>query len=211
MIIAVIGRPHSEKARVATDIERCTNFKRLQMYTTKTANTDRQYLYMPAKEFKTMGASDVFYYESDAAKNKFFVLNSQLTGDEDVIFVFDNPRCVEKIESLGVPYALVYVDSSMDVILSRAKRARESDKSVKLRISKFADSMKRFDESGEYSLYINTSSMSIKGRSAVVTVFCQKVQKWRSKRGVDEFKMPTIADCYGADWKRFDNMTMAQV
>lgn len=214
MIITVVGNIFSDKAKVAQDISRCTDgqFQRLKMYYTGTNAPDKNHMKMSMSEYEKLNKDDVFYSATDTYHEKYVALKSQFTENDDTVWVVDDPRCLENIESLGIPYSVVFVDCSETAIMNRALMTRENQRQVKLRLERLKSRMKKLDKSSEYSLYLNTSSMSHNSRYAVVSVYCGKVDTWRFHwQEGKSLRMPTIAETVGVEWTRGDNAMFTRI
>lgn len=205
MVIALVGHNFTDKAKIAKDIRHYTGdlFTRMGTYTTR-VNVGKSYLYASQEDFKHMKDVDMFHYSSDENHDKFFVTRSMFMTGQNLIYVVDDPRGVEEMDTLGVPYAVVYVDSNMTAILNRARKSTESLRSVKSRIEDVKPRMRKFEKSGQFSLYLDTSNMSASARYTNIGVFCDRVHDWMRDNSDGAVHMPFICDVFGSDWKTAD-------
>lgn len=208
MIIALVGCSHSGKDSIAKLIKKVTDgrFTRMKFYTTRSQRNKKRQMFMSEEELRKIPDSDIVYCMLSETHFKYFVTKEQFAGDQDGIYIVDDPRGLDGLRTLGVPYAVVYVDSSMDTIKARTVLSKGDIKKVKLRIRKISSRMKKFERSNEYSLYLNTSDIGGAALESVVSLFCAKVMRWVETRGEHEFCMPTLYDCYGSGWSKKDKV-----
>lgn len=211
MIIVLVGRTHSNKAWVANALIKASEgkFEKVTVYTTKpgldghTCVSQEQY-----KHYSDRG--DIFYSTTDSEHNKFFVLRSELSSGRDLIYCIDEPGAVDYMDDLGVPYCIVFVDSSTDAILSRSSEARDNTRLTKLRLEKTATRTKQFDKSAEYTMYVNTSlPNSESGIKQASSELVALIEEWMNERDEDDFYMTPLLVAYGPEWSHADDTVFA--
>lgn len=211
MVIVLVGNTHSGKTVVADAIIKASNgrFSKATVYTTK-PGVDGHICVSEEQYKEYVAQNDVFYGTNDSEHNKFFTLTSELNSGRDLIYCIDEPQAVEYMDDLHVPYCVVFVNSSMDAILSRSVDARDNTRLTKLRLEKVATRMKQFDKSAEYAMYINTSlpdsESGIKHASAELV---ELIDDWLKERDLSDNFMTPLLVTYGADWCHSDSTVFA--
>ena len=199
MIIAIVGRSHSDKYKVARDLRYHSKgrFTRIKSYTT---NADKKYnthYYMSFKDFDKLSDFDILHQVLNAQGNEFFFLKRQFDISRDVMYVIDDPVGLEKLDELHIPYAVVFVDCAEGTIMARAEEYSDNPGDVAARLDETRERMLDFDASGKYSLYLDTSKLSPTSRTLACSVFMSQVKKWLEIRQPSEMCMPALIDMAG--------------
>lgn len=201
MIIALVGPSHAEKSKIVADINRASNgrFTRLRPLTTNPA-AKAYGNYIAPSHLSEMPEENIFYSMTSDKHFKFVVLKSQFHADRDMFYVVDDPRGIEQIADLGIPYSVAYVSSSMRAIKKRAKEALENVTAAALRIKKISGRMKKFANSGEYSFFINTSVVDEIARHDLALEYLERIDEWLAGRPENKLQMDTVIEIWGRNW-----------
>lgn len=199
MILVLVGRPYSDKYKVSRDLiyHSKSRFSRIKSYTTNSAKRYNTHYYMSREALAKRDESEILYRVTNDFGNDFFFLKEQFSETRDVIMVIDDPAGLAKLEELGIPYAVVFVDCAEGTALYRAEEYSDDMPSVLSRMDVIHDRLLAFDMSGEYSLYLNTTQLAPTSRTLACSVFISQVRKWLATRSPDELKMPTLKDMVG--------------
>lgn len=194
VVIAVVGKTHGNKKKIVQYLEKYSNgqFKRLVPYTTRKDKCSKPHTYMSEGDFSRLQPDEIFHCVEPGNGYKYFVLTSQLKEDRGIIYVVDDPKGVAKLDSLGVPYAIVYVGCSKSDIEGRAL-IEDDVSATKARLNVTGNRLRAFKKSGNYSMYINTSKLATKYQKFAVGMFIDKVLSWLETRKEDELCMPLVA------------------
>lgn len=199
MIIALCGRSHSDKYKVARDLRyhSKSQFTRIKSYTTNPDKKYNSHYYMSHKDRAKIDDFDVLHSVLNEYGNEFFFLKSQFAESRDVIYVVDDPLGLEKLDDLHIPYAVAFVDCAEGTILARAEEFSDDVPAVLDRLKETSERMLEFDSSGKYSLYVDTSKLSPTSRTLAASVFISQVRKWERTRQPHEMVMPYLRDFSG--------------
>lgn len=194
MVIAVVGKTHGNKHKIVQYLEKYSNgrFKRLVPYTTRKDKCRKPHTYMSEGDFSRLQADEIFHCVEPGNGYKYFIRTSQLKGGKDIIYVVDDPKGIEKLAALGVPYAIVYVGCSKSDVEGRAL-VEDDVSATKARLRVTGDRLRAFKKFGKYSMYINMTKLATKYQKFAVGMFMDKVLSWLDTRKEDEMCMPEVA------------------
>lgn len=197
MVIAICGSNHTEKRRLGRGIVLVSGgrFQRLETTTTRPSFRRKRHPRMSEAEFRALDRSEIVY-DQVVEGYHYFYLKSQFIEEQDVLYVVDDPDGVEAIKSLGVPYAVIFVDSDTETILRRADADFHDRQKSIYRYNQTICRLNDFRDSFEYSFYLNTAIANSKAALQIAaSTFYGEIMQWMESRSPDEVHMPTFADC----------------
>lgn len=156
MVILIVGKTCSGKDTVARRIEEKYGFHRIISYTTRPMRLDDvqgvSHHFLTQAEREKFDDSDIFS-PTFIDGWEYFILKSQLT-DGDCVYIVD-PKGVDDVQALGVPFHVIYVDCPENLILERA-HARGTQRDVaESRLWSERERFEAFKNSGRYTGYLN--------------------------------------------------------
>lgn len=193
VVIALVGKTHSNKSKIAQYITRYSKgkFERVITYTTCPTASARPHTWMSNEDFQKLHKEDFFYCHTFEEGQKYFVLKSQLLGEGDKILVVDDPQYLKNLPALGVPYVIVFVGCSNDIVLDHA-RSVDDITETKMRLAQTGDRLREFKKSGDYNMYINTAKLVKSSQQLAIAMFVDEVLTWQCDRESDEMHLPFI-------------------
>lgn len=203
MIIALVGHEYAGKTRFAQYLKGLSkrNFERLLPYSTAAEGSGAAHIVMQESEREAVRPDEIFYTETDTDGSECLYLKSQFQADKDIIYVVNSPAGLEHLEDFGIPFVVVYVDCTREVMNKRAEFVDVDKQVLEKRAADIAESMKAFEDSGEYSWYINTANMSKASFALSASYFLQVFKGWMDTRKPDEVRMPVLSRIVGKDWR----------
>ena len=204
MIVAIIGRSYSGKRKLVTYLRNASHgrFRPFKQFTTREDYNKNRHLYMPKEARDKLEPSRIFYSSFSEEGNEYFSLTTQFQNGGDLIYVMDDPLAIARIDELGLPYAVVYVDCNTAAIYRKIRSFKELFHAVLSRFSKTRGRLRRMERSGEYHLYINTSVASQFNQETMMDIFYRNLCEWEKNRDEHELHPKMFKDSSERDWLR---------
>ena len=203
MIIALVGPTYGGKARFARYLKGFSKkpFERLLSYTTNAGETQKEHIRMERAQYEELIPEEIFFREPSLDGEEYLYLKSQFYVDRDIIYAVDDPAGVEHLEDFGVPYVVVYVDCERETSMKRAEIMTRDLAAFEARLNLLAGRMKEFEDSGNYSWYLNTTNLSKASFTIAANWLLQTIDGWMKVRPVNELCMPVLDIVVGKDWR----------
>lgn len=211
MIYAIVGRAYSGKAEVAKQISKFFDgrVRRLPNFTTKPVTVNQRHVHVSAEWRSQVRDKDIFYSVTNACGEEFLYLRSQFTKDKDVSYVVDDPTGLENLDSLCIPYAVIYVHCADKEVMRRARTRRDNLVSVTQRAGEVSVDLEEFRKSGRYSMYLDTSRLTMEMQNSAIKLFCIASRAWASNHSKNSKHMMNVSYKAGKGW--FKKMCKAGV
>lgn len=204
MIVAIIGRSYSGKRRLVTYLRNASHgrFRPFKQFTTREDFHESRHMYMPKTARDKLEPSRIFYSSFSDKGDEYFSLTTQFINGGNLVYVMDDPLAIARIDELGLPYAVIYVDCSTSVIYKKVRSVSELFHAVLTRFTKVRGRLRRMERSGEYNLYINTSVASQFNQETMIEIFYRNLCEWEAKRDEHELHPKMFKDSADRDWLR---------
>ena len=202
MIIVMIGRSYSGKRRLARYIRKASNnrFRLFKPFTTRPDYNEARHQYMPQEARDALEPSRIFHSMKTAQGYEYFSLTTQFIKGGNLIYVMDDPASLARIDELGVPYVVAYVDCNTSKILKQIRSFRDIVVTVLGRFSQIRGRLRKMKRSGDFHLYINTSVMSAKDQESTMALFYANAVRWERLRKEGELRPKTLSESYKDIW-----------
>lgn len=202
MIVAIIGRSYSGKRKLATYLRNSSHgrFRLFKQFTTREDYNQTRHMYMPKEARDRLEPSRIFYSSCSSEGNEYFSLTTQFLNGGDLIYVMDDPMSIARIDELGLPYAVVYVDCNTAVIYRKVRSVMELFHAVLSRFTKVRGRLRRMERLGKYNLYINTSVATQSNQETMMDIFFQNLIEWEKTRSEGELHPKMFCDSADQGW-----------
>lgn len=202
MVIAIIGRSYSGKRKLATYLRNASHgrFRPFKQFTTREDYNHVKHMYMPKEARAKLEPSRIFYSSYSDDGNEYFSLTTQFLHGGSLVYVMDDPLAIARIDELGLPYAVIYVDCNTAAIYRKVRSFTELFRAVLSRFSKVRGRLRRMERSGEYNLYINTSVASHLDQETAIREFYRRLCDWEKGRCKSELHPKMLSSSTEPNW-----------